>query len=89
MSSKGSDYYDDSYFDLQKKVGERSGRILRKISDKHFFLGSKNLLSLIILTCPVLLFLVSGNKPQLFFSSLLFISLAMIYIKNKKQNFRS
>jgi len=61
--------------------------IIRKISDKHFFFGSKNLLSLIILTCPVLLFLVSGNKPQLFFSSLLFISLAMIYIKNKKQNF--
>ena len=35
MSSKGSDYYDDSYFDLQKKVGERSGRILSKIFQKY------------------------------------------------------
>jgi hypothetical protein len=63
--------------------------IIKKAAYKKKFLGSDNLLPLIILTSPVLLFLASGNKPQLFFSSLLLICISLIYTKVKKLNLLS
>ena len=60
--------------------------IIKKATTKKKFLGSEILLPIIILTCPVLLFLASGSKPQLFFSSLLLICISLIYTKIKKSD---
>ncbi len=61
------------------------GILLRAASASKVF-KSPFLLPLIILTCPVLLFLVSTAKPQLFFSACLLAALAIIYSNNYKQN---
>ena len=61
------------------------GVLLRAASASKVF-KSPFLLPLIILTCPVLLFLVSSAKPQLFFSACLLAALAIIYSNNYKQN---
>jgi hypothetical protein len=61
------------------------GILLRSSYESKVF-KSPFLLPLIILTCPVLLFLVSTAKPQLFFSACLLVALAIIYSNNYKQN---
>lgn len=52
-----------------------------KAFDSQFFLP------ITVLSCPILLFLLSGNKPQIFYSSLLFFALALNFIKleNEKE----
>tara|TARA_B100000989_G_C19527270_1_gene467617 strand:+ start:1756 stop:3552 length:1797 start_codon:yes stop_codon:yes gene_type:complete len=42
---------------------------------------SKFFLILTVFSCPILIFLLSGNKPQIFYSSLLFLSLAFNFTK--------
>jgi hypothetical protein len=61
------------------------GILLRTSSESKVF-KSHFVLPLIILTCPVLLFLGSTAKPQLFFSASLLVALAIIYRNNNKQN---
>ena len=60
--------------------------ILLRTSNESKVFKSHFLLPLIILTCPVLLFLVSTAKPQLFFSASLLVALAIIYRNNIKKN---
>ena len=55
--------------------------ILLKLFNKTNFFSSKYLILLIILTCPILIFLLSGNKPQIFFSSLVFLALCLSFVK--------
>ncbi len=49
--------------------------------DSQFFLP------ITVLSCPILLFLLSGNKPQIFYSSILFFALALNFVKleNEKE----
>ncbi len=49
----------------------------KKIStDKYFII-------LTVLSCPILIFLLSGNKPQIFYSSLLLLSLSINFTKTE------
>ena len=60
-----------------------SGIIFKICENKKFF-NSKYIANLIVISCPVLLFLTSGSKPQLFFSALLFVALSIILSDDKK-----
>jgi len=60
--------------------------ILLRTSQNSKVFNNPYLLPLIILTCPVLLFLTSTAKPQLFFSACLLVALATIYRNNYKKN---
>ncbi|WP_440613973.1 DUF1420 family protein [Candidatus Pelagibacter sp. HIMB1748] len=62
-----------------------TGIIIKKF-DKNYIFSSKYLIVSIILTCPILIFLLSGNKPQIFFSSLIFLALSMGFSKIHSQN---
>ena len=62
-----------------------TGIIIKKF-DKNYIFSSKYLIVLIILTCPILIFLLSGNKPQIFFSSLIFLALSMSFSKINSRN---
>ena len=53
---------------------------------KQIFFSSKYLILLIILTCPILIFLLSGNKPQIFFSGLVFLALCLSFVKLGNSN---
>ena len=59
--------------------------IIMKFSDKKKIFNSKYFLILTILTCPILIFLLSGNKPQIFFSSLMLFALALNFIKPQNE----
>ena len=39
-----------------------------------------------IFSCPILIFLLSGNKPQAFYSSLIFMAFSLNFINTKNQN---
>jgi len=58
--------------------------IIFKICESKKFFNSKYFANLIIISCPVLLFLTSGSKPQLFFSTLLFMALSIVFTLEKK-----
>ena len=60
--------------------------ILLKLFNKTNFFSSKYLILLIILTCPILIFLLSGNKPQIFFSGLVFLALCLSFVKLENSN---
>lgn len=62
-----------------------TGIIIKKF-DKNYIFSSKYLIVSIILTCPILIFLLSGNKPQIFFSSLIFLALSMSFSKIDSRN---
>lgn len=57
-----------------------SGVIL-KFSENQKIFSSKYFLILLILSCPILIFLLSGNKPQIFYSSLILLALSLNFIK--------
>ena len=61
--------------------------IIIKFSENQRDLWSKYFLVVTVLTCPILIFLLSGNKPQIFYSSLLFFAFALNFVKlkNKKE----
>ena len=59
-----------------------SGIILKNFGINEFF-SSKFFIASIVLSCPILIFLLSGNKPQVFFSSLIFLSLSLSFLKVK------
>ena len=59
-----------------------SGIILKNFGINDFF-SSKFFIASIVLSCPILIFLLSGNKPQVFFSSLIFLSLSLSFLKVK------
>ena len=61
--------------------------ILLKLFNKTNFFSSKYLILLIILTCPILIFLLSGNKPQIFFSGLVFLALRLSFVKFENSNY--
>ena len=48
---------------------------------------SKYFLILTILSCPILIFLLSGNKPQIFYSSILFLGLSFNFVKFKNKKY--
>ena len=54
------------------KFGENSNLF----SSKYFFI-------LTIFSCPILVFLLSGNKPQIFYSSLIFLAFSMNFVNFK------
>ena len=60
--------------------------ILIKISEINLIFKNKYFLSLIVITCPVLLFLVNSAKPQLFFSACLLIAIALCFENNFNKN---
>ncbi len=60
--------------------------IIIKFSKKNNFLISKYFLTLTLLSCPILIFLLSGNKPQIFYSSLILFALSLNFVDAKKQN---
>lgn len=60
--------------------------IIIEFSKKNKVNFSNFFLAIIIITCPILIFLLSGNKPQAFFSSLIFLALAINFIKLKTEN---
>jgi hypothetical protein len=60
--------------------------ILIKASETSKFFKSPYFLALVVLTCPVLLFLVSTAKPQLFFSACLLIALSIIFRNEWKKD---
>ena len=59
-----------------------SGIILKNFDKKNLF-SSKFFIASIVLSCPILIFLLSGNKPQAFFSSLIFLALSLSFLKVK------
>ena len=60
--------------------------ILIKFCSQNNNLENKYFIPLIILTCPIIIFLVSGNKPQIFYSGILFVAFALNFsITNKKE----
>ena len=59
-----------------------SGIIIKFSRDKLIY-ASKYFIILTILSCPILIFLLSGNKPQIFYSSLLFLSFSLNFTKNE------
>ena len=60
--------------------------IIFKSYNKNILFSSKYLVLLVILTCPILIFLLSGNKPQIFFSSLVFLALCLSFVKIENNN---
>lgn len=60
--------------------------ILIKASETSKVFKSPYFLALVVLTCPVLLFLVSTAKPQLFFSACLLVSLSLIFRNQWKKD---
>ena len=60
--------------------------IFLHISKKINFFDSKYFLTCIILSCPILVFLISSSKPQLYFASLVFLSTCIVFfnLTNKK-----
>ena len=62
-----------------------SGILLKLFNKTNFFIEVFN--SLIILTCPILIFLLSGNKPQIFFSGLVFLALRLSFVKFENSNY--
>mgnify|MGYP001157029051 FL=1 len=67
-----------------------AGIILNFTKKKNLF-SSKYFLILTFLSCPILIFLISGNKPQIFYSSIILISLALNFInyKNDREIFKA
>lgn len=65
--------------------------IILNFSKRNKLFSSSYFLILTILTCPILIFLLSGNKPQIFYSSLILVSLSLNFIKyeNKKDIYKS
>ncbi len=65
--------------------------IFLHFSKKTNLFSSKYFLILTFLSCPILIFLLSGNKPQIFFSSIILISLSLNFIdyKNDKEIFKA
>ena len=61
-----------------------SGVIISFCKDK-ILNKSKYFLILTIFSCPILIFLLSGNKPQIFYSSILFLSFAFNFTKFKSR----
>ena len=61
--------------------------IIIKISKKNSNFSSDYFTVLTILTCPILIFLLSGNKPQIFYSSILFFAFSLNFVKFKKQDY--
>ena len=51
--------------------------ILIKFCSQNNNLKNRYFIPLIILTCPIIIFLASGNKPQIFYSSILFVAFAL------------
>jgi hypothetical protein len=51
---------------------------------------SEYFLILIILSCPILIFLLSGNKPQIFYSSLILFAFSLNFtnLKNNKESYK-
>lgn len=63
-----------------------SGVYLKFCEKKNIF-TSRFFLILTILSCPILIFLLSGNKPQIFYSALILFSFALNFVKqNNKKN---
>ncbi len=62
-----------------------SGVILN-FSRKTNFFNSKYFLILTFLSCPILIFLLSGNKPQIFYSSIILVSLSLNFINYKNNH---
>ncbi len=60
--------------------------IIVKFSKKNKLFESNYFLILTILSCPILIFLLSGNKPQIFYSSILLVCFALNFINYKDQN---
>ncbi len=60
--------------------------IIIKFSEKNKLFKSNYFLILTILSCPILIFLLSGNKPQIFYSSILLVCFALNFINYKDQN---
>ena len=59
--------------------------IILKFADKHKIDFSKYFIILSVLSCPILIFLLSGNKPQIFYSSLLFFAFSLNFAKPKSE----
>lgn len=57
--------------------------IIIKFSKKNNLFSSKYFLALTILSCPILIFLLSGNKPQIFFSAIIFLALSLNFVDYK------
>ncbi|MDC3174110.1 DUF1420 domain-containing protein [Candidatus Pelagibacter sp.] len=55
--------------------------ILLRFYKKNLGFKSKYFLPVTILCCPILIFLLSGNKPQIYFSSILFLALSINFIR--------
>jgi hypothetical protein len=51
--------------------------ILIKFCSTNNNLKNKYFIPLIIVTCPIIIFLASGNKPQIFYSSILFVAFTL------------
>ncbi len=64
--------------------------IILKFTKINKIFSSDYFIILTVLSCPVLIFLLSGNKPQIFYSSLIFICLAFNFVKfhNQKEIFK-
>ena len=61
--------------------------IIIKFSEKNNLFSSKYFLALTLLSCPILIFLLSGNKPQIFYSAIIFLALSLNFVdyKNKRE----
>ena len=57
--------------------------IIIKFSEKNNLFSSKYFLALTLLSCPILIFLLSGNKPQIFYSAIIFLALSLNFIDYK------
>ncbi len=62
--------------------------ILLKFYRKNLGFKSKYFLPITILCCPILIFLLSGNKPQIYFSGILFLALSINFIRFKNEKDR-
>lgn len=62
-----------------------SGIILKFGKINNIF-PSRYLLILTVISCPILIFLLSGNKPQIFYSSLMFLAFILNFTKQPKRN---
>jgi len=65
--------------------------IMTNFAEKNNLFSSKYFLILTFLSCPILIFLISGNKPQIFYSSIILISLALNFVnyKNDREIFKA
>ena len=59
--------------------------IILKFAKKNTDYYLKYFLVLTILSCPILIFLLSGNKPQIFYSGLILIAFSFNFAKFKKR----